>query len=146
MKHFATALGIALALGFPLFALAVQGTCSVTPEQVPLGSFQMAISLGQRLDDPGSLTMIQSLVGIALQRMVLNAMDPNSPSGGTGQTVQNHIDALAQRREAIRALAQQAGKVLPTMSDQDLISYFDRMKIFGEQAAVRWAASRHDPQ
>ncbi len=38
MKHFATAQGIALALGFPLFALAVQSTCSVTPEQVPLGS------------------------------------------------------------------------------------------------------------
>ncbi len=97
MKHFATALGIALALGFPLFALAVQGTCSVTPEQVPLGSFQMAISLGQRLADPGSLTMIQSLVGIAVQRVVLNAMELNSPYGETGQTVQNQIDALVLR-------------------------------------------------
>ena len=109
-------------------------------------ALQMAISLGQRLDEPGSLTIIQSLVGIALQRIVLNAMDPNNPYGDPGQTVQNQIDALAQRREAIRALAQQAGTVLPTMSDQDLISYFDRMKIFGEQAAIRWAASKYGPQ
>ena len=109
-------------------------------------ALQMGISLGQRLDDPGSLTMIQSLVGIALQRIVFNAMDPNSPYGDTGQTVQNQIDALAQRREAIKALAQQVEPVLTTMSDQDLISYYDRMKVFGEQAAMRWAASRHNPQ
>ena len=109
-------------------------------------ALQMGISLGQRLDGPGSLTMIQSLVGIVLQRIVFNAMDPNSPYGDTGQTVQNQIDALAQRREAIKALAQQVDTLLATMSDQDLISYFDRMKIFGEEAAIRWAASRHNPQ
>src|SRR3989442_6220191 len=108
-------------------------------------ALQMGIHLGQRLDDPGSLTLIQSLVGIALQRIVFNSMDPNSPYGDTGQSVQNQIDALAQRREAIKALAQQVETVLPTMSDQDLISYFDRMKVFGEQAAIGWAASRHNP-
>ena len=109
-------------------------------------ALQMAMSLGQRLDDPGSLTIIQSLVGIALQRIVFNAMDPSSPYGDTGQTVQNQIDALVLRREAIKALAQQVDTVLPGMSDEDLISYFDRMKIFGEQAAIRWAASKYGPQ
>ncbi len=109
-------------------------------------ALQMAINLGQRLDDPRSLTIIQSLVGIALQRIVFNAMDPNSPYGDTGQTVQNQIDALAQRREAIKALAQQTETVLRTMSDQDLINYFDRMKVFGEQAAIRWAVSTYGPQ
>ena len=109
-------------------------------------ALQMGINLGQRLDHPGSLTIIQSLVGIALQRLVLNAMDPNIPYGDTGQTVQNQIDALAQRREGIKALAEQGGNVLPTMSDEDLISYCDRMKIFGEQAAIRWAASKYGPQ
>ena len=73
-------------------------------------------------------------------------MDPNSPYGETGQTVQNQIDALVLRREAIKALAQQVDTVLPAMSEEDLISYFDRMKVFGEQAAIRWAASRHDSQ
>jgi len=109
-------------------------------------ALQMGLSLGQRLDDPGSLTLIQSLVGIALQRIVLNAMDPNCPYGDTGQTVQNQIDALTQRRAAIRVLAQQVDSFLPTMSEQDLISYFDRRKMFGEQEAIRWAASRHNPQ
>jgi len=109
-------------------------------------ALQMAINLGQRLDAPGSLTMIQSLVGIAVQRIVFNAMDPNCPFGDTGQTVQNQIDALAQRREAIRMLAQQVETVLSAMSDEDLISYFDRIKAFGEQAALRWAAGRHNPQ
>src|SRR5881394_1147183 len=104
-------------------------------------ALQMAMNLGQRLDAPESLTLIQSLVGIAVQRMVLNAMEPNSPYGETGQSVQNQIDALVQRKEGVRILAQQTGTVLPKMSDQDLISYFDRMKTFGEQATLQWAAS-----
>jgi|SRR5439155_26105739 len=37
MKQLAAVFGMAVALGFPLFVLAAQGTCSVTPEQVPLG-------------------------------------------------------------------------------------------------------------
>src|ERR1041385_5238898 len=106
-------------------------------------ALQMATSLGQRLDDAGSLTIIQSLVGIAVQRMVLNSMEPGSPYGDAGQTVQSQIDSLARRREAIKTLAQQSGKVLPAMSEQDLVSYFDRMKTFGEEAAIRWAASKY---
>ena len=108
-------------------------------------ALQMATSLGQRLDGPGSLTIIQSLVGIALQRIVLNSLDPSSVYGDSGQTVQSQIDALSQRREAIRALTGQVGKVLPAMSEQDLISYFDRMKTFGEQAAIQWVASKYAP-
>jgi len=108
-------------------------------------ALQMATSLGQRLDGPGSLTIIQSLVGIALQRIVLNSLDPGSVYGDTGQTVQSQIDALSQRREAIRTLTRQVGKVLPAMSEQDLVSYFDRMKIFGEQAAIQWASSKYVP-
>ena len=37
MKNLAAVLSIAFAIGFPLLVLAAQGTCSVTPEQVPLG-------------------------------------------------------------------------------------------------------------
>jgi tetratricopeptide (TPR) repeat protein len=108
-------------------------------------ALQMATSLGQRLDNPGSLTILQSLVGIAIQRIVLNSMDPGSTYGDTGQTVQSQIDSLAQRREAIKAVAQQTEKLLTTMPEQDLLNYFDRMKVFGEEAAIRWAASKYGP-
>ena len=91
------------------------------------------------------LSIIQSLVGIALQRIVLNSLDPSSVYGDSGQTVQSQMDALSQRREAIRVLTRQVGKTLPAMSEPDLISYFDRMKIFGEQAAIQWAASKYGP-
>ena len=37
MKYLAAVLGFAVAVGIPLFVLAVQGACSVSPEQVPLG-------------------------------------------------------------------------------------------------------------
>ncbi|MBI3851516.1 MAG: hypothetical protein HY298_14755 [Verrucomicrobia bacterium] len=109
-------------------------------------AFQMASNLGQRLDDSGTLTLIQSLVGIAVQRNVLNAMDPNSPYGDSGQTVQNQIDALNQRRASLNDITKQAQALLPTMSEQDLNTYFDRLKLFGEAATLRWAVDRFGQQ
>jgi len=105
-------------------------------------ALQMASNLGQRLDGPGTFTLIHSLVGIAIQRNVLNAMDPNSPYGDSGGTVQNQIDALNQRRASIKDIRTQSDVVLPTMSEQDLSTYFDRVKLFGDEAALRWAVSR----
>src|SRR5439155_11836516 len=87
-------------------------------------ALQMAINLGQRLDDPGSLTILQSLVGIGLQRIVLNAMDPNSPYGDAGQTVQtrskgevNRFSALAASISSRRFLWQIAGNSLRNVVD-----------------------------
>jgi hypothetical protein len=109
-------------------------------------ALQMASNLGQRLDGGGSLTLIQSLVGIAVQRIALNAMDPNAPYGDSGQTVQNQIDALKQHRTDLGAIVKQAEALLPTMSEQDLSNYFDRRKVFGEDATARWAVSKFGQQ
>jgi len=109
-------------------------------------TLQMASNLGQRLEGSGTLTLIQSLVGISVQRNALNAMDPNSPYGDSGQTVQNQIDALNERRASVKDIAKQADAVLSTLSDQDLTTYFDRVKLFGEEATVRWAVKRFGQQ
>ena len=53
-------------------------------------ALQMGLDLGQRLDDPNSMTLIQTLVGIAVQRKTLDAMaatasDLALPCGAGGQ-------------------------------------------------------------
>jgi tetratricopeptide (TPR) repeat protein len=105
-------------------------------------TLQMASNFGQQIDGSGTLTLIQSIVGIAVQQNVLKAMDPNSPFGDSGQTVQNQIDALNQRRASLKDLTAQAQAVLPTLSEPDLNTYFDRLKLFGEVLTMRWAVSR----
>jgi len=107
-------------------------------------ALQMGVNLGQRYGNgsPGE-PLISQLVGLAVERMALSAMDPNSPYGDNGQTVQDRINQLAQQQAALRELGQQLEPLMQTMSDQDWINYRDRQMIFGGEAAMRWVVSKY---
>ena len=100
----------------------------------------MAVKLGQGYG-PGDCA-ISHLVGLAIERNALGALDPGSPYGGNGQTVQDRLNQLAQQKAAVSLLFRQGGPLLETMSEQDWISYIDRDKSYGEEAAMRWAVSK----
>jgi hypothetical protein len=101
----------------------------------------MAVGLGQSYsaDD----CAISHLVGLAIQRIALNAMNPNSPYGNSGQLVGEQLEQLNQQKTAISSLFRENESLLENMSDQDWISYMDRDKSFGEEAARRWAISKY---
>lgn len=109
-----------------------------------LSALQMALGLGQRYSTsvPGETTESQ-LAGIDIERMALGAMDPNAPYGYNGHTVQYQLDQINQQKDAIASLDEQFSQILPTMNDQDLISYENRMLAFGDQAAEQWAIAKH---
>lgn len=103
---------------------------------------QMGLNLGRRLNETPQVTLIQELVGIAIERIALNAMNLNAPIGDSGQTVQNQIDALAARRAAYKELTSKTTPILESMSDEDVAHYFDRAKLCGEVAALRWVMNQ----
>jgi RNA polymerase sigma factor (sigma-70 family) len=106
-------------------------------------ALQMAVNLGQRyVPASAGEAVLDQLVGIAIERMALSAMNPNSSYGDDGQTVQDQLNQLAQQRAALKALGQQVDLVLPTMSDQDWINYTDRWMVFGELAADQWLVNK----
>jgi len=105
-------------------------------------ALQMALNLGRRQDQAPQTTLIQELVGMAIERLAFNAMNPGAPYGEAGQTVQDQIDALVARRKDYRELTSKSTQILATMSDEDVLHYFDRQKIYGEVAAMRWAANQ----
>jgi hypothetical protein len=106
-------------------------------------ALQMAMELGQRLERPtGWNTVIGELVGWAVQRTALSAMDPSAPYGTSGQSVQARLDELAQQRASIKAFVQQNSGLIESMSEQDLSTFFDRQKLFGEMEAMKWAQNR----
>ena len=109
---------------------------------------QMGVELGQRVEQSagGSSFVFQNGTGVGIQRILLNSMDVNAPYGDAGQTVQDQLNALTQRGESWSGLWKQAEPTLRSMSDQDLITYFDRMKTFGEVAALRWLVNRQSNQ
>lgn len=101
---------------------------------------QMAVKLGQSYG--AGDCAISHLVGVAIERNALNAADPGSPYGGNGQTVQDRLNELAQQKAALKSLFDQGNPLLQAMSEQDWISYIDRDKVYGEEAAMQWAVSK----
>jgi RNA polymerase sigma factor (sigma-70 family) len=110
-------------------------------------ALQMAVDLGQRYggDAPGQM-LVAKLLGISIERKALGAMDPNASYGGTGQTVQEQVAQLAQQREALAALNRQTDPIMQSMPDSDWVSFNDRLKNFGEEAAMRWLAGKYEPK
>jgi RNA polymerase sigma factor (sigma-70 family) len=105
---------------------------------------QMAMNLGQRYTDTSANgPIISQLVGMAVERMALSAMDPNSPYGGNGQTVRDQLNQIVQNRAAINGVVEQAQPFLPMMSDQDILIYENRRMAFGEMAALQWVVSKY---
>jgi hypothetical protein len=102
---------------------------------------QMTVGLGQSYSTGDCA--ISHLVGLAIERIALSAMDPNGPYGSSGHTVQEQLDQLTQEKTAIASLFKENESLLETMSDQDWISYIDRDKTFGEEAALRWVVSKY---
>jgi hypothetical protein len=104
---------------------------------------QMTLGLGQSYNGSSAGDCaISHLVGLAIQRLALGAMDPNSPFGASGLTVQEQLTDLTQQHIAIRSAFEQNEALLATMSDQDWLSYIDRQKSFGDEAALRWAVNK----
>jgi RNA polymerase sigma factor (sigma-70 family) len=112
-------------------------------------ALQMAVNLGRNLDDneSGAPFLINTLAGMNIERNALSAMDPNTPYGGAGQTVQDQLNQLAQQKTALKSLNDQFNDAaVPMMSPQDWLSYQQRHNIFGEAAADQWAIGKYGRQ
>ena len=110
-------------------------------------ALQMAADLGGRYSTASSsYPLISQMVGVAAERMALGAMDPASPYGSNGQTVQDRLNYLAQQRLTIKELAAKADLLYPAMSEQDWLSYHHRSSLFGEQHALQWLVTKYGQQ
>jgi hypothetical protein len=109
---------------------------------------QMGVELGQRMEQSGggSSLVFQNGTGVGIQRILFNSMDVSAAYGNAGQTVQHQLNALTQLDKSWSGLWKQAEPTLRSMSDQDLITHFDRMKTFGEVHALRWVVNRQGRQ
>ena len=105
----------------------------------------MAMDLGQRYVPPSAGDgLVSQLVGLVIQRNALRAMDPNSPYGDNGQTVQDQLAIVEQQRAALKQLAGQSGSLLEkNTSDQDWNNYLQRWALFGNLHASQWLVNKN---
>jgi hypothetical protein len=108
-----------------------------------LATLQMAASLGQKMDAStgASVPIITRLIGVAVEKMALNAMDPSSAYGEG--TVQQRLDELSQRRESIRGLVSQSSPLQDQMTPGDWLTYNERTLSFGEENAIAWLLNKY---
>ena len=110
------------------------------------GALQMAINLGGQLDgSPGtSVPLITRLVGMAVEQIAFNSMDPSSGYGDGA--VQQQLDQLAQRRAAITDLVKQSTPLQAQMTAEDWLSFNQRKLSLGEENAMAWLISKYGPK
>ncbi len=106
-------------------------------------ALQMGTGLAQQVCEGSEAhTLIQDLVGIAIERRVLGTMDPSSPWGNSGQTVKDRLAELDQRRRSVGELSSENTLTrLQDLLDSDQIGFFTRMRSSGESEALRWLKS-----
>ncbi len=100
----------------------------------------LSASMAMRLDDQtSSVTYIDHLVGLSLEKKTLAGLPDNSPSPYTGMTVEQARQAIAMEREEIHRLAEQAPlDVIMTTHPELVDRYFDRLRLNGELEATKW--------
>ena len=106
-------------------------------------ALQIDVNLGQRMAVPATDPLINQLVGLAIERDALNAMDPNASYGSSGQTVKDTLDQLTQQSASIKDLVKQMEPLQESMTPQDWINYNERTKTFGEENALQWLLNKY---
>jgi len=105
---------------------------------------QMGHSLAQHLTaGDGSRTLIGQLVGVAIDRIVMSSLPPDSHPAFLDGTVQERIDELTTFRQNTRTLTADFSPMMARANENEIISYFDRMKLQGEYKAMLWLQNRN---
>jgi hypothetical protein len=104
---------------------------------------QMGVQLGRQLQTgDGSRCLINQLVGIAVDRLVLGPLDAEKKYDFLGGSVSDYTAQLDVRRAAAKEDTQYAEQWMVNASETDIISYFERVKIYGDSSALAWLRQR----
>lgn len=108
---------------------------------------QMGMNLGNQLEsgDSGKY-LINQMVGIADENIVLSKLDPNTSYDFLdGQTPAQVLQQLKDQRASERELIGNFSAAYPLMTPDEMTSYAERSKIYGEIPAMQWLVQQHPP-
>jgi RNA polymerase sigma factor (sigma-70 family) len=96
------------------------------------------------VQDGGNL--LGQMVGVKVEQRFLTELDPKQNYAFLNGTVGERLSALATREQSIRKDSQFIGEWIGRATEQETVSYFDRLKLYGESAAIEWLKNRSTPQ
>jgi len=62
-----------------------------------------------------------------------------------GQTPAQALQQLKDQKKAYGELAGNVSTVYPSLTEGEMVSYFQRSKIYGELEAMKWVVQQHPP-
>jgi len=101
---------------------------------------QIGIQLAGRMTDgEGGRFVISQLVGAATENIVLKSLDQNTAYDFLGgKTPAQRSEELKQQKLETRARTESFTSAFMKMNEQEMVSYVERVKVYGEVAAMRW--------
>jgi hypothetical protein len=118
-----------------------KGGDSASQQALLEGVYEMAT---QFRDNGRQGTLITSLVGLALQNIVLQHWPEGTPPPDMIQSsVADQLAANQQYRESIRADTRLLTQWLPSASETEIVAYLDHRQSLGEENALQWLKGRH---
>lgn len=72
----------------------------------------------------------------------MSALDPDGTYDFLAQPIGERLAQLQTQQNSIRQDAKFFDVWLTTANEAQLVSYFDRMKLYGEAAALHWARTQ----
>ena len=86
----------------------------------------------------GATCLVNQRVGMAMERGALALLDPAQAYDFLGQSPSERLAVLKSQTVLMEETIRWFGQWLPQASDTELIAYIDRVKLYGEPAAIQW--------
>jgi len=90
----------------------------------------------------GSRYLIDQLVGYAVERIVLSPLNAEKNYDFLQGTVQDRLAQLDAKKAEAKQTSQFLSQWMATASEADLVNYFERLKVYGENGALNWLRQR----
>src|SRR5579862_7623104 len=110
---------------------------------------QLGMVLGGQLNEgAGGKYIINQLLGIAVETMMFQQLNPNTSYDFLdGETPAQKLEELKQQKAALSQLDRRVQAIQPGLTDAEMVSFQERIRIYGEVAAMHWLVQQHsNPQ
>jgi tetratricopeptide (TPR) repeat protein len=107
----------------------------------------VGLVLGEHLSKGGgSQTLINQLVGIAIQRMFLGQLGSGATLDPLGRRAAELSAEIERHQKMLKDFAQMMGPMMSQLDDTEWMLYLERVKLYGEEAALTWLKEKHAQQ
>jgi RNA polymerase sigma-70 factor (ECF subfamily) len=105
---------------------------------------QSGLSLAARLEaaDQGGALRIGEFLGWKMQQGFLNKLDPAQQYSFLDGDVARNLSIAADREKSMQADNGIVSDWLAQAPENEIIAYYDRIKVYGESAALQWLKAR----